>query len=113
MTCTYSTLRPPPPASPGLTNEELLRGARTAWDQGWRQLKLYFMIGLPGESDADVLGIAETIEWLQRECSDGRRHMAINVTISNFTPKVGVPGGGWWWWVGGHQLIINQSRPSA
>lgn len=29
----------------GLTNEELLRGVKTAWDMGWRQVKLYFMIG--------------------------------------------------------------------
>ena len=35
------------------------------------QVKLYFMIGLPGETDADVMGIAETIEFLQRECQSG------------------------------------------
>ncbi len=39
----------------------------------WAQVKLYFMIGLPGETDADVMGIAETIEWLQRECQSGER----------------------------------------
>lgn len=31
----------------GLTNEELLRGIKTAWDKGWRQVKLYFMIVRP------------------------------------------------------------------
>ena len=75
----------------GLTNEELLRGIKTAWDKGWRQVKLYFMIGLPGETDTDVMGIAETIEWLQRECRDGRWHLAVNVTISNFSPKPHTP----------------------
>ncbi|KAG2437314.1 hypothetical protein HXX76_005971 [Chlamydomonas incerta] len=75
----------------GLTNEELLRGIKTAWDGGWRQVKLYFMIGLPGETDADVMGIAETIEWLQRECRTGKWHLAVNVTISNFTPKPHTP----------------------
>lgn len=75
----------------GLTNEELLRGVKTAWDRGWRQVKLYFMIGLPGETDADVMGIAETIEWLQRECRDGKWHLAVNVTISNFSPKPHTP----------------------
>jgi radical SAM superfamily enzyme YgiQ (UPF0313 family) len=44
----------------GLTNEELLRGVKTAYEQGWDRVKLYFMIGLPGETDADVIGIAET-----------------------------------------------------
>ena len=75
----------------GLTNEELLQGIKTAWNKGWRQVKLYFMIGLPGETDADVLGIAETIEWLQNECRDGRWHLAVNVTISNFSPKPHTP----------------------
>lgn len=76
----------------GLTNEELLRGVKTAWEQGWDKVKLYFMIGLPGETDADVLGIAETLDWLRRECSArGRKRLDFNVTISNFTPKPHTP----------------------
>lgn len=76
----------------GLTNEELLRGVKTAYEQGWDRVKLYFMIGLPGETDADVLGIAETIQWLQQECrTKGRKPLGFNVTISNFTPKPHTP----------------------
>lgn len=76
----------------GLTNEELLRGVKTAWEQGWDKIKLYFMIGLPGETDADVLGIAETVSWLQWECrGKGRRPLSFNLTISNFTPKPHTP----------------------
>ncbi|RDH48184.1 TIGR03960 family B12-binding radical SAM protein [Fischerella thermalis] len=76
----------------GLTNEELLRGVKTAWEKGWDKIKLYFMIGLPGETDADVLGIAETVSWLQRECrAKGRKPLAFNLTISNFTPKPHTP----------------------
>ena len=76
----------------GLTNEELLRGIKTAFEQGWKKIKLYFMIGLPGETDADVLGIAETVQWLRRECSiKGRRRLDFNITISNFTPKPHTP----------------------
>jgi radical SAM family uncharacterized protein len=76
----------------GLNNEELLRGVKTAFEQGWDKVKLYFMIGLPGETDEDVLGIAETMRWLQRECgSRGRKRMSFNVTISNFTPKPHTP----------------------
>ncbi|XQQ07387.1 MAG: TIGR03960 family B12-binding radical SAM protein [Leptolyngbya sp. IPPAS B-1204] len=76
----------------GLTNEELLRGVKTAYEQGWDRVKLYFMIGLPGETDADVLGIAETLRWLQRECSaKGRKRLGFTVTISNFTPKPHTP----------------------
>jgi radical SAM family uncharacterized protein/radical SAM-linked protein len=76
----------------GLTNEELLRGVKTAWEKGWDKIKLYFMIGLPGETDADVVGIAETVSWLQRECrGQGRRPLNFNLTISNFTPKPHTP----------------------
>ncbi len=72
----------------GLTNEELLRGVKTAFEQGWDKVKLYFMIGLPGETDVDVLGIAETVRWLQQECSTrGRKRLSFNLTISNFTPS--------------------------
>jgi radical SAM-linked protein len=76
----------------GLTNEELLRGVKTAWEQGWDKVKLYFMIGLPGETDADIIGIAETLDWLRRECfAPGRKRLNFNVTISNFTPKPHTP----------------------
>ena len=76
----------------GLTNEELLRGVKTAFEQGWEKIKLYFMIGLPGETDADVIGIAETIRWLRQECRlKGRRRLDFNITISNFTPKPHTP----------------------
>ncbi|MFB2935160.1 TIGR03960 family B12-binding radical SAM protein [Aerosakkonemataceae cyanobacterium BLCC-F154] len=76
----------------GLTNEELLRGIKTAREQGWDKIKLYFMIGLPGETDADVLGIAETVHWLQQECRiKGKRQINFTLTISNFTPKPHTP----------------------
>jgi radical SAM-linked protein len=74
----------------GLTDGELLRGIRTAMDSGYRKVKLYFMIGLPGETDADVLGIADTCRALQRQCADLGR-LELNLTISNFTPKPHTP----------------------
>jgi radical SAM family uncharacterized protein/radical SAM-linked protein len=76
----------------GLTNEELLRGVKTAHEQGWDKIKLYFMIGLPGETDVDVLGICETVRWLQQECRiKGRKQINFTLTISNFTPKPHTP----------------------
>jgi radical SAM family uncharacterized protein/radical SAM-linked protein len=74
----------------GLTDAELLAGVRTAMENGYRKLKLYFMIGLPGETDTDVLGIADTCQALQRQCSDLGR-LELNLTISNFTPKPHTP----------------------
>jgi radical SAM family uncharacterized protein/radical SAM-linked protein len=83
----------------GLTNEELLRGVKTGFEQGWDKMKLYFMIGLPGETDVDVVGIADTVRWLKRECwapansalGTKRRILDFNITISNFTPKPHTP----------------------
>ncbi len=74
----------------GLTDAELLRGIRTAMENGYRKIKLYFMIGLPGETDADVLAIADTCRRLQRDCADLGR-LELNLTISNFTPKPHTP----------------------
>ena len=59
-------------------------------ENGYRRLKLYFMIGLPGEGDADVLAIADTCRSLQRHCRD-LGPLALNLTISNFTPKPHTP----------------------
>ncbi|MEB3828451.1 TIGR03960 family B12-binding radical SAM protein [Phormidium sp. CCY1219] len=76
----------------GLTNEELLRGVKTAAEQGWDKVKLYFMIGLPGETEADVLGIAETVHWLRQQCrTPSGKRLSFNLTISNFTPKPHTP----------------------
>ncbi|HEY9768392.1 MAG TPA: TIGR03960 family B12-binding radical SAM protein [Coleofasciculaceae cyanobacterium] len=76
----------------GLTNEELLRGIQTAVARGWSKVKLYFMIGLPGETDVDVIGIADTVRWLRRECSQiSNKRLNFNITISNFTPKPHTP----------------------
>ena len=74
----------------GLTDDDLLRGIRTAMESGYRKVKLYFMIGLPGETDADVLGIVETCRMLQQRCRDIGR-LELNLTISNFTPKPHTP----------------------
>lgn len=76
----------------GLTDDDLIRGVKTAYEQGWQGVKLYFLIGLPGETDEDVLAIARTVKYLQAQCrSRSRRQLAINVTISSFTPKPWTP----------------------
>lgn len=76
----------------GLTNEELLRGISTAVEEGWDKIKLYFMIGLPGETVQDVFGIVETVQWLRQECHKKEgKPLNFSITISNFTPKPHTP----------------------
>ncbi|HPJ72333.1 MAG TPA: radical SAM protein, partial [bacterium] len=65
---------------------EVLDGVvRQAKEQGWRLLKLYFMIGLPGERDEDVEAVAAVVDRLSRWGGD------LNVTVSNFVPKAQTP----------------------
>ena len=66
------TQRMPDVINKGLTNEELLQGISTAVEEGWDRIKLYFMIGLPGETYQDILGIVKTVQWLQQECRKKR-----------------------------------------
>lgn len=73
-----------------LTDRDLLHGIQKAMHHGYRKIKLYFMIGLPGEEDEDILGIAKTCKWLQKECHSLGR-LKLNITISNFTPKPHTP----------------------
>jgi radical SAM family uncharacterized protein len=74
-----------------LIREEDLYGAvESAFSQGWNRVKLYFLTGLPTETDEDTLGIAE----LARNCvAVGRRHGRISVTASvgGFVPKPQTP----------------------
>ncbi len=74
----------------GLTDADLLQGVRKAMENGYKKIKLYFMIGLPGENDEDVLGIAGTCQMLQEKCKD-LGNLKLNITISNFTPKPHTP----------------------
>ncbi|HTZ09794.1 MAG TPA: TIGR03960 family B12-binding radical SAM protein [Acidimicrobiales bacterium] len=74
-----------------IREEDLYAAVDGAFSQGWRRVKLYFLIGLPTETDEDVLGIAE----LARTCvAIGRRyHQGVTVTASvgGFVPKPHTP----------------------
>lgn len=71
-----------------LSEEEILRGASVAIDLGWQKIKLYFMIGLPTETEEDIDGIIDLIEKI---ASVGKKKVQINVTLSPFVPKVFTP----------------------
>jgi radical SAM family uncharacterized protein len=76
-----------------VTEEDLIRTVATAYSKGWRQVKLYFMCGLPTETDDDVLQIAELAKRVietGREVS-GRRDIRCTVSIGGFIPKPHTP----------------------
>ncbi|MGN0435780.1 MAG: TIGR03960 family B12-binding radical SAM protein [Wujia sp.] len=81
----------------GITEENLLEGSRQAFLGGWDKVKLYFMLGLPTETDEDLLGIAELSEKISevyfdtvpREKRNGR--VMITASSSYFVPKPFTP----------------------
>lgn len=81
----------------GLTEEDILHGASEAFRGGWNRVKLYFMIGLPGETKEDVQGIAELSEKVCETYYDAvpreNRHGKIQLTASSsfFVPKPFTP----------------------
>ena len=76
-----------------VTEEDLIRTVATAYSHGWRQVKLYFMCGLPTETDEDVLEIAELAKKViakGRQVS-GRNDIRCTVSIGGFVPKPHTP----------------------
>ena len=75
----------------GISEEDLLEGAYNVFAAGWRSIKLYFMIGLPGETLEDV----EQIAVLARRVKDQSRRAGnpgeVTVSVSNFVPKAHTP----------------------
>ncbi len=75
-----------------LTNEEILSAAGHAFGRGWKLLKLYFMAGLPTETDADLDGIVElTAEIVRLGKSLMGSAPRINLSLSSFIPKPHTP----------------------
>ena len=74
-----------------ISNEEIIETARKVLAGGWRQLKLYFMIGLPTETDDDVEGIVRLVWEINRLREGNHKFQNINVGVSQFVPKAHTP----------------------
>ena len=74
-----------------LTEEDLMESLRRAFSNGWNSVKLYFMLGLPTETDEDIIGIAEmanhVIHCWREHASNKARGVRITVSTSWFVPK--------------------------
>ncbi len=76
----------------GLTEEDILNGCSLAFNGGWNKVKLYFMLGLPTETEEDMKGIAELSELVAKkyyEIPKSERNGKVQVTASSsfFIPK--------------------------
>ena len=76
-----------------VTEEDLIRTVTTAYAGGWRQVKLYFMCGLPTETDDDVMQIATLAREVIRAGREvtGRKDIRCTVSIGGFVPKPHTP----------------------
>lgn len=74
-----------------VTEEDLLHTCRLAFEGGWNTIKLYFMLGLPTETDEDILGIAElanqVLHTWRLYAKNKNRGVRITVSTSCFVPK--------------------------
>lgn len=80
----------------GVTEEDMMEAAEAAFREGWSQLKLYFMLGLPTETDEDLMGIidlAKNVRDLGRKIltARGQGYPKVTVSVSNFVPKPHTP----------------------
>ena len=76
-----------------VSEEDLIDTVAAAFSQGWRQVKLYFMCGLPTETDEDVLGIADMAAHVieaGRQAA-GTRDVRCTISIGGFVPKPHTP----------------------
>ena len=76
-----------------VTEDDLIKTVTTAYASGWRQVKLYFMCGLPTETDEDVLAIAALAQRVIQagRSATGRNDIRCTVSIGGFVPKPHTP----------------------
>ena len=78
-----------------LSEEEILNTCAQAFSGGWNNVKLYFMLGLPTETDEDVLGIADlvykVIQTWKANATNKKRGLRVHVATAYFVPKPHTP----------------------
>ncbi|MDR0222960.1 MAG: TIGR03960 family B12-binding radical SAM protein [Oscillospiraceae bacterium] len=76
-----------------ITEDDILKGCETAFRGGYSAVKLYFMIGLPGETNEDVKGIHDLIEKIIRLFYEinPKKSPAVSVSLATFVPKPFTP----------------------
>jgi len=75
----------------GISEEDILTHARRLFDRGWQQVKLYFMIGLPTETEEDVRAIFELAKKVLAQAPPGTKRLQVTAAISPFVPKPHTP----------------------
>lgn len=76
-----------------ITEDEILKAAESAFDAGYSAVKLYFMLGLPTETDEDLQGICDICEKIRAVYARKKRQKALRISVSaaTFVPKPFTP----------------------
>jgi radical SAM family uncharacterized protein/radical SAM-linked protein len=87
-----------------ISEDEIINTVQNAFDLGWQVIKLYFMIGLPTETDEDLEALVKLVNKLRKIKGHKGRWGKINVSVATFIPKAHTP----FQWAG--QLTLAESR---
>ncbi len=87
-----------------ITEQEIIDTVSSAFELGWQVIKLYFMIGLPTETNEDLQGIVDLVKRLKKIKVPGKRKPGLNVSIATFIPKAHTP----FQWV--RQMTLEESE---
>jgi radical SAM family uncharacterized protein/radical SAM-linked protein len=75
----------------GITEDEILTTVDNVFDAGWNAIKLYFMVGLPDETEEDLHGIVNLSRKVLMLARRGKKRRKVNVSVSTFVPKAHTP----------------------
>lgn len=75
----------------GISRTQVLSTIKDVFSSGWETVKLYFLIGLPTETDEDIIEMAELVKSALRTALDYNRRASLNISISTFVPKAHTP----------------------
>ncbi len=89
-----------------IDEREIVETVENAFALGWQVIKLYFMIGLPTETDEDLDAIVELVQQLRRVKKPAGRKGRINVSVATFIPKPHTP----FQWVGQNSLAVARQK---
>ncbi|BCT55506.1 radical SAM protein [Dehalococcoides mccartyi] len=90
----------------GITEDDIIRAAALVAEKGFRQLKFYFMLGLPGEADEDVEEMIVLAEKAQQAMSSKGRGVRLSLNIAPFVPKPATP----FQWLGMEDAALIKRR---
>ncbi len=89
-----------------ITETEIVSTVGAAFDLGWQVIKLYFMIGLPSETEDDIEAIVDLVKKLRKTVRLTNRFGKINVSVSTFVPKSHTP----FQWAGQISLVESKNK---